>query len=226
MEQVLVNGIVLSANYALIALGITLIFSIMSLLNFAHGQMFMIGGFMVYYVYGVWGLPYGLGLRRRGPRRRPDRRPVRAVLLPPRAAGGDPRGEQHAARGRHGAPAREPGPVRVRREAARRAARGQRRAPDRRRLPAGQPADGGRDLAGADRGPAPVRPVHQARPRHARPGAGSRGHAADGRRCRPDLGAGLRHRRGAGRVSPAACWSPWPASMPASARRSPPRPSS
>ena len=62
MEQVLVNGVVLSANYALIALGITLIFSIMSLLNFAHGQMFMIGGFMVYYVYGVWGLPYGLGL--------------------------------------------------------------------------------------------------------------------------------------------------------------------
>ena len=27
----------------------------MSILNFAHGQMFMIGGFMVYYVYGIWG---------------------------------------------------------------------------------------------------------------------------------------------------------------------------
>jgi branched-chain amino acid transport system permease protein len=53
---------VLSANYALIALGITLIFSIMNLLNFAHGQMFMIGGFMVYYVYGVLRLPYVLGL--------------------------------------------------------------------------------------------------------------------------------------------------------------------
>lgn len=62
MEQILVNGIVLSANYALIALGITLIFSIMNLLNFAHGQMFMIGGFMVYYVYGVFGLPYVAGL--------------------------------------------------------------------------------------------------------------------------------------------------------------------
>ena len=62
MEQVLVNGAVLSANYALIALGITLIFSIMSILNFAHGQMFMIGAFMVYYVYGVWKLPYALGL--------------------------------------------------------------------------------------------------------------------------------------------------------------------
>jgi branched-chain amino acid transport system permease protein len=62
VEQILVNGVVLSANYALIALGITLIFSIMNLLNFAHGQMFMIGGFMVYYVYGVLGMPYALGL--------------------------------------------------------------------------------------------------------------------------------------------------------------------
>jgi branched-chain amino acid transport system permease protein len=34
----------------------------MNLLNFAHGQMFMIGGFMVYYVYGVFGLPYLAGL--------------------------------------------------------------------------------------------------------------------------------------------------------------------
>jgi branched-chain amino acid transport system permease protein len=62
MEQIIVNGIVLSANYALIALGITLIFSIMNLLNFAHGQLFMIGGFVVYYVYGVFGLPFALGL--------------------------------------------------------------------------------------------------------------------------------------------------------------------
>ena len=62
MEQVLINGVVLSANYALIALGITLIFGILGILNFAHGQMFMIGGFMVYYVYAVFGLPYLLAL--------------------------------------------------------------------------------------------------------------------------------------------------------------------
>ena len=62
MEQIIVNGVVLSATYALVALGITLIFSIMNLLNFAHGQMLMIGGFMVYYVYGVWGLPFALAL--------------------------------------------------------------------------------------------------------------------------------------------------------------------
>ena len=62
MEQVLINGMVLSANYALVALGITLIFGILGILNFAHGQMFMIGGFMVYYVYAVFGLPYVLAL--------------------------------------------------------------------------------------------------------------------------------------------------------------------
>jgi branched-chain amino acid transport system permease protein len=62
MEQVLINGVVLSANYALIALGITLIFGILGILNFAHGQMFMIGGFMVYYVYAVFDLPYLLAL--------------------------------------------------------------------------------------------------------------------------------------------------------------------
>jgi branched-chain amino acid transport system permease protein len=58
MEQIIVNGVVLSANYALIALGLTLIFSIMNVLNFAHGQMYMIGGFVVYYLYGGFGLNY------------------------------------------------------------------------------------------------------------------------------------------------------------------------
>ena len=62
MEQMLVNGVVLAVNYALIALGITLIFSIMNILNFAHGQMFMIGGFVVYYLYGIYHLNYFLSL--------------------------------------------------------------------------------------------------------------------------------------------------------------------
>ncbi len=62
VEQVIVNGLVSSANYALIALGITLIFGILGILNFAHGQMFMIGGFMVYYVYAIFGLPFIVGL--------------------------------------------------------------------------------------------------------------------------------------------------------------------
>jgi branched-chain amino acid transport system permease protein len=62
LEQVIVNGVVLAANYALIALGLTLIFGIMGFLNFAHGQMYMVGGFVVYYVYGIFGFNYFLAL--------------------------------------------------------------------------------------------------------------------------------------------------------------------
>jgi branched-chain amino acid transport system permease protein len=58
----IVNGVVLGMIYALIALGITLIFSIMNVLNFAHGQMYMLGGFVVYYLYGVYGFNYFLSL--------------------------------------------------------------------------------------------------------------------------------------------------------------------
>jgi branched-chain amino acid transport system permease protein len=62
LQQVLLNGVVLAVNYSLIALGITLIFGIMNILNFAHGQMFMIGGFVVYYVYGLFGVNYFVSL--------------------------------------------------------------------------------------------------------------------------------------------------------------------
>jgi len=62
VAQMLVNGVVLGMIYALIALGITLIFSIMNILNFAHGQMYMLGGFIIYYLYGVLGVNYFLSL--------------------------------------------------------------------------------------------------------------------------------------------------------------------
>ena len=62
MAQMLVNGVVLGMIYALIALGITLIFSIMNILNFAHGQMYMLGGFIVYYLYGVLQVNYFVSL--------------------------------------------------------------------------------------------------------------------------------------------------------------------
>ena len=62
MEQIIVNGIYSGAQYALIALGLTLIFALMGVLNFAHGQMYVLGGFVTYYVYGVLGLPFVVGL--------------------------------------------------------------------------------------------------------------------------------------------------------------------
>ena len=62
MEQVLVNGLYLGAQYALIALGLTLIFSLMNVLNFAHGQMYVLGGFVTYTVVAQFGLPFVFGL--------------------------------------------------------------------------------------------------------------------------------------------------------------------
>ncbi|MCY3674525.1 MAG: branched-chain amino acid ABC transporter permease [Paracoccaceae bacterium] len=62
MEQILVNGVYLGAQYAMIALGLTLIFSLMNVLNFAHGQMYVIGGFVTYTIYGQLGIPFVVAL--------------------------------------------------------------------------------------------------------------------------------------------------------------------
>ncbi|WP_413869241.1 branched-chain amino acid ABC transporter permease [Albidovulum sp.] len=62
MEQILANGLYLGAQYALVALGLTLIFSLMNVLNFAHGQMYVFGGFVTYTVVGQFGLPFVVGL--------------------------------------------------------------------------------------------------------------------------------------------------------------------
>jgi len=62
LEQVIVNGIYSGVQYALIALGLTLIFALMNVLNFAHGQMYVLGAFVTYYIYGVLGMPFFVGL--------------------------------------------------------------------------------------------------------------------------------------------------------------------
>lgn len=62
MEQIIANGLYLGAQYALIALGLTLIFALMNVLNFAHGQMYVIGGFVTYTVYAQFGLPFVVGV--------------------------------------------------------------------------------------------------------------------------------------------------------------------
>ncbi len=62
MEQIVANGLYLGAQYALIALGLTLIFSLMNVLNFAHGQMYVFGGFVTYTVVVQFNLPFIVGL--------------------------------------------------------------------------------------------------------------------------------------------------------------------
>lgn len=46
----LVNGLVLGSFYALVALGYTMIFGVIKLLNFAHGDLYMVGGFIGFLV--------------------------------------------------------------------------------------------------------------------------------------------------------------------------------
>lgn len=48
----------MGSTYSLIALGLTLIFGIMKVINFAHGQMYMMGTFAAYYIYEIYGFNY------------------------------------------------------------------------------------------------------------------------------------------------------------------------
>ena len=74
--QLTVDGLTLGSVYALIALGYTLVYGVLKLLNFAHGDVFMVGsfiGFGVLQALGGTGEPDGAGVapaRARSPRRR------------------------------------------------------------------------------------------------------------------------------------------------------------
>ncbi len=48
------NGLIIGIIYGLMALGLTLIFSILGIVSFAHGEFYMIGGMVVYFVTVVW----------------------------------------------------------------------------------------------------------------------------------------------------------------------------
>jgi branched-chain amino acid transport system permease protein len=54
LPQQLVNGIQLGAIYALIALGYTMVYGVLRLINFAHGDVYMIGAYFAYYTSMVW----------------------------------------------------------------------------------------------------------------------------------------------------------------------------
>ena len=51
------NGAVVGVIYALIPVGVTLIFSILKIVNFAHGDLYMLGGYCAYYVIEYLGVP-------------------------------------------------------------------------------------------------------------------------------------------------------------------------
>jgi branched-chain amino acid transport system permease protein len=60
--QFLVNGLVSGAFYALSALGLTLIFGLMRVVNFAHGEFYMLGGILGWLVTARLGLDFFSGM--------------------------------------------------------------------------------------------------------------------------------------------------------------------
>ncbi|HEY3315071.1 MAG TPA: branched-chain amino acid ABC transporter permease [Bacillota bacterium] len=57
INQIL-NGLQLGSVYALIALGYTMVYGIIRLINFAHGDVFMVGAFVAFFSTASWGLPF------------------------------------------------------------------------------------------------------------------------------------------------------------------------
>ena len=52
--QQLINGLSLGSIYALLALGYTMIYGIVKIIHFAHGDVYMLGAFFGYYTINVW----------------------------------------------------------------------------------------------------------------------------------------------------------------------------
>jgi branched-chain amino acid transport system permease protein len=57
LPQQLVNGLLLGAIYALIALGYTMVYGVLKLINFAHGEVFMLGSYGA--LFTAWALGFG-----------------------------------------------------------------------------------------------------------------------------------------------------------------------
>lgn len=62
LTQQIVNGIVLGHAYALIAIGWTLLLGVARLVNFGHGQMYMLGAFVTWWATTSAGVPYAIAV--------------------------------------------------------------------------------------------------------------------------------------------------------------------
>lgn len=60
--QQLINGLSLGSVYALLALGYTMVYGVIKLINFAHGDVYMLGAFWGYYVIRFWHVNFFIAL--------------------------------------------------------------------------------------------------------------------------------------------------------------------
>lgn len=58
LAQALVNGLIIGLLYMLMAVGFTLVFGVMRVVNFAHGQFYMVGAFATYVLMSHWQMPF------------------------------------------------------------------------------------------------------------------------------------------------------------------------
>src|SRR5262249_18403582 len=62
IAQQIVNGLVLGSGYACVALGWTILLGVARLVNFAHGQLYMLGAFVTWYAMVKAGMPYPVAI--------------------------------------------------------------------------------------------------------------------------------------------------------------------
>src|SRR5262245_55701046 len=55
LTQVLVNGILLGGLYGIMALGMSLIWGVMNIVNIAHGALIMVGAYLTFWMFTLWG---------------------------------------------------------------------------------------------------------------------------------------------------------------------------
>jgi branched-chain amino acid transport system permease protein len=55
--QHVVNGLISGGLYALLAIGLSLIFGVLGIINFAHGELFAVGAYVAFFSWSVLGLP-------------------------------------------------------------------------------------------------------------------------------------------------------------------------
>ena len=63
--QYIVDGLMVGTTYALVGIGLTMIFGMMDIINFAHGELYMIGAVVAYYLTSTLELDFYSSLDRK-----------------------------------------------------------------------------------------------------------------------------------------------------------------